>query len=105
MSSRLQLLWKDTTLVTASGSSQSEFMSVDEYEGLVIIKKHTTGDYEFQVEWSTNGEDVDVTETVAVVDSVASEIPVAAPYARFKVNETGGASAFTVHTTLVNGVL
>ena len=94
------LVWSDGTLVPAAGSAASGFQKVGGHERLVIGRTATGGTYGFEIDWSRDGTTVDFTQAVTVADADSASVDICAPYARFRVNNTGGAD-FTAHRTNV----
>lgn len=101
MATALTLQWTDGTLLAASGSASSGWLSVDTKDKLHIIRTHAGGTYALEIEWSRDGSTTDITETVTTTNDARTSVEVAAPYAKVTVKETGGTTAFTTHRTTV----
>lgn len=102
LSSRVQIIWTDGTNVGAASNVVSGFFNLGMKKDIRIgkVSVGATSVYAFEIDWSRDGSSVDFTETVVVTDLSSVTKNVAAPFARFRIRNTG-AGAFTSHRTNV----
>lgn len=99
----LQELWTNGVLIAGNGNEVSPWIDLAYIDSLRIGRTHAGGTYAFEVDWSRDGAVVDITQVVAVANNETGELAVAARYARFRVKNTDGITAFTAHRTNVFG--
>lgn len=91
------------TLVAATGSVQSGFLDVRNFNMLRISRTATAGAYALEIDWSRDGVNVDLTQAVALNNNSGIEVLVFLPFVRIRVRNTDALAAFTAHRTNVFG--
>lgn len=99
----LQELWTSGTLLAANGSEASPWVDLSYVDSLRIGRTHAGGAYALEVDWSRDGATPDITQAIVLANNDTGELAVAARFARFRVRNTDGVSAFTAHRTNVFG--
>lgn len=116
MASAVTNIWRTTANLNASASAQSDWLDVSRYSTLYIMRAMTgvSATYDLKADWSDTGDGPGQTPViittvtysvndVSLLDTNVREIPVMAPYVRFKVTNTG-IGAMGSHVTNVSGV-
>lgn len=96
-------LFTSETLIAAAGNTTSAWVDVSAYQKLHISKTSTGGVYALEIDWGRISGTVDFVETVATTNNAGVTREVIAPFARFRVKNTDGVNAFTVHRTNIFG--
>lgn len=97
-------LYSSTALVAGLANVASSYLDVRNFGELAIMRTSTTGTYAFEIDWSLDGTNAILTETITTTDKVSQRKPVMAPYAKIRVKNTHATDAFTAHYTSVCGV-
>lgn len=99
----LDLLWTDGTLLGTGASVLSGWFNVRGAQELRISRASSGGTYAFEIDWSRDGANVDLTESVNTNDNNQASRPTAASWARLRVRNTDALNDFTAHRTNVYG--
>lgn len=94
-----RVLYTDSTLIVSGNSVNSGFLKMTA-KTIQLVKTHTTGTYNINIDWSMDGSTVAFTETnILTANNTPVTKNVLAPYAKFTISAS--AANFTVHTTSI----
>lgn len=93
-----RVLFANSTLLNAT-SADSGYVKLGK-DTIVLMKTSTTGTYTFTIDWSLDGTNSAIQETVALTNATPVTKTAVAPYAKFTVTNT--VAQFTVHQTIVS---
>lgn len=100
-------LYVNSDLLAASASAVSSWFDFQTLQITTLLITHTRvgGVYSFEVDWSTDGINVAVTEEIqgAGANNTSLAKTIASRYGRMRIKNTDLAAAFTDHHTIVVG--